>query len=57
MTEAPDDLPLEGLSEAEKDTLIARLWRDFQAQSAHARRRWRVVLENPLAIPREILKH
>jgi hypothetical protein len=36
MTEAPDDLPLEGLSEAEKDTLIARLWRDFQAERARS---------------------
>jgi hypothetical protein len=36
MTEVPGDLPLKGLSEAEKDALIARLWRDFQAERAHS---------------------
>lgn len=36
MIEAPDDLPLEGLSEDEKDKLIARLWRDFQAERARS---------------------
>jgi hypothetical protein len=36
MTAEPDDLPLDGLSETEKDKLIARLWRDLQAERAHS---------------------
>jgi hypothetical protein len=36
MTGEPDDLPLDGLSETEKDKLIARLWRDLQAERAQS---------------------
>jgi hypothetical protein len=36
MTAEPDDLPLGGLSKAEKDKLIARLWRDLQAERARS---------------------
>jgi hypothetical protein len=53
MTAEPDDLPLDGLSETEKDELIGRLWRDLQAERAQSAE----LASRLVASPRHIMRN